>query len=138
MKIWSCLIYRDGTFSGCKLLVDSTYSVVWRSILNVTGWNWSTFVEIWKFHIYWPYWPSVVEIDLQTTKYVHMRVIWNQKSAVSIYRATSNFDLHMRIFNQSSRPRGFRKNQKKKVRRNFFYILLQLFKGRARSIFTKL
>jgi hypothetical protein len=40
------------------------------------------------------------KFDLQTTKYVHFwnqRAICNQKSA--IYRATSNFDLHMRIFN---------------------------------------
>jgi hypothetical protein len=44
----------------------------------------------------------VVKIDLQTTKHVHFwnqRAICTRKSTISIYRATSNFDLHMRIFN---------------------------------------
>jgi hypothetical protein len=50
-------------FKKCKNLV------VWRSTLNVTGWNWSKFGEIWKFHIFWPYltssgwnWPSNTKI----------------------------------------------------------------------------
>jgi hypothetical protein len=47
-------------------------------------------------------WPSVVEIDLQTTKYIHFwnqRAICNHKSTILTYRASSNFDLHLRISN---------------------------------------
>jgi hypothetical protein len=35
-----------------------TNFVLWRSTLNVTGWNWSKLSKIWKFHIFWPYWTS--------------------------------------------------------------------------------
>jgi hypothetical protein len=43
----------------------------------------------------------VVEIDLQTTKYIFgiSEQFAIRKSTILIYRATSIFDLHMRIFN---------------------------------------
>jgi hypothetical protein len=48
-------------------------------------------------------WPPMVEIDLQTTKYVHLESASNlQPKKVPhgyTYRETSNFDLHMRIVN---------------------------------------
>jgi hypothetical protein len=79
-----------------------TKFVVWRSTLNFTGWNWSKFGEIWKFHIFWPYltscgwnWNSIFGISEQFAI---------RKSTISIYRTTSFFDLYENI--QSSRPRG--------------------------------
>jgi hypothetical protein len=59
-----------------------------------------------------------------------------RKRTISISRATSNFDLRMRIFNLQGI--GAPDRPKKKVRRHVSYMFLQLFKVQARSISTKL
>jgi hypothetical protein len=51
-------------------------------------------------------------------------------------RATLNVDLHMRVFNLQGLRAPDR--PKKKVRRIYFFILLQLFKDQPRSMSTKL
>jgi hypothetical protein len=55
----------------------------------------------WVFSIGW-FQIDFFKVDLQTTNYLHFWKQWaifSQKSTISMYRATSIFDLHMRIFN---------------------------------------
>jgi hypothetical protein len=60
---------------------------------------WRNFENIIYFDLIWP---PVVEIDLQTTKFYIFGISEQfaiRKNTILIYRATSIFDLHMRIFN---------------------------------------
>jgi hypothetical protein len=94
------------------------------NFVNVTGWNWSKFGEIWKFQ-----WLKLIlkqenmyifgiSVDFCNQKKCHIDISGNFKFWLSY----ENF--------QSSKPTDL----KKKVRRNYFYILLQLFKGHSGTL----
>jgi hypothetical protein len=51
--------------------------VAWRSTLNLTGQNDQKFAKLENFIYFDLIWPPVVEIDLQTTKFLHF---WNQRA----------------------------------------------------------
>jgi hypothetical protein len=101
-----------------------TNFVVRRSTLNVTSWNLSKFGKILKCHIFSPYltpsdwnWPSNNKICTFLESARHLQP---EKVPISIYRATSNFDLHMGIFNPQASE--LPTDLKKKVCSNSFYI----------------
>jgi hypothetical protein len=90
-------------------------------VLSFTCWNWSKFGETWKFHIFWPYltssgwnWPP----NKKTFGISEQFAI--RKSNISIYRATSIFDLHMRIFYLQGIGATDKPKKKIEVRRNWF------------------